>query len=169
MSSISETDALDVSRPNASAAAVLLAELAARPAIAQEESAIAEQLFRDGRDLLDRGQIAQACEKFASSERLAPAIGTRLNLALCREKQGRTATAWSLYAEVEAQAQRAGDAARAQFAHDHGTALAGQLRKIVIDAASPPAGMVIKLDGTACQAASWAPKSHLIRGTTSSP
>ena len=83
---------------------------------AQPTAAIAEQLFRDGRALIGQGKFDEACEKFAASQRLAPAIGTLLNLAVCREKQGRDATAWSLYADAEAQAQRAGDKARATFA-----------------------------------------------------
>jgi hypothetical protein len=118
-------------------------------AFAQSDTAIAEQLFRDGRQLMESGQVDQACEKFSSSQRLAPAIGTQLNLGLCREKQGRTATAWSLFADVEAAAQRNGDAARARIAHDHETALAAQLKKVVIEVPQPPQGMVVELDGSA--------------------
>jgi hypothetical protein len=124
------------------------AVLAPRAALAQEDAAIAEQLFRDGRALMQEGKIDEACEKFASSQRLAPAVGTKLNLAICREKQGKTATAWSLFADVEAVAQRNGDAARARIAHDHEAALTGQLKKVVIEVPSPPPGMVVKLDGT---------------------
>jgi hypothetical protein len=131
------------------AVVALLGALALAPAArAQEGTPIAEQLFRDGRSLLDMGKIDEACEKFASSERLAPAIGTRLNLALCRERQGRTASAWSLYTDVEAEAQRAGDTARARFAHEHGAALVSQLKKVVIEVPSPPPGMVMQLDST---------------------
>jgi hypothetical protein len=116
---------------------------------AQPTAAIAEQLFRDGRALIGQGKFDEACEKFAASQRLAPAIGTLLNLAVCREKQGRDATAWSLYADAEAQAQRAGDKARATFAHDHQTAITPKLKKVVIDLPAPPAGAVVKLDGVA--------------------
>jgi len=112
-----------------------------------EDPAIAEQLFRDGRSLMEAGKTDEACEKFAASQRLAPALGTQLNLAICREKQGKTATAWSLFADVEAEASRRGDP-RARIAHDHETALAGQLKKLVIEVPAPPPGMVIKLDGT---------------------
>jgi hypothetical protein len=114
---------------------------------AQDDSAIAEQLFRDGRALMEAGKTDEACEKFASSQRLAPALGTKLNLALCREKQGKTATAWSLFSDVESEATRRGDP-RANIAHDHEAALAPQLKKVVIEVPSPPPGMVIKLDGT---------------------
>lgn len=128
----------------AAAAGMLLAP---GSALAQSDSAIAEQLFRDGRALMEAGKIDEACEKFMSSQRLAPALGTQLNLALCREKQGKTATAWSLFADVEAAAERKDDP-RARIAHDHEVALAGQLKKVVIEVPSPPPGTVIKLDGT---------------------
>jgi hypothetical protein len=114
---------------------------------AQSDSAIAEQLFRDGRALMEAGKTDEACEKFASSQRLAPALGTKLNLALCREKQGKTATAWSLFSDVDAEATRKGDP-RASIAREHEAALAPQLKKVLIEVPSPPAGMVIKLDGT---------------------
>ncbi len=78
---------------------------------------------------------------------MSSAVGTRLNLALCREKQGRTATAWSLFTELEAVLVRAGDTVRATIAHQHGAALASQLKKIVIEVPTPPAGLVLKLDG----------------------
>jgi hypothetical protein len=112
-------------------------------------TAIAEGLFRDGRLLLDHGNIDEACEKFDASQRMSPAVGTQLNLAICREKQGRTATAWSLFAEVESVSLRAGDETRATIAHQHGAALAGQLKKVVIEVPTPPPGMVLKLDGVA--------------------
>jgi hypothetical protein len=124
--------------------------LAPGPALAQQEgSAIAEQLFRDGRSLLEAGKVDEACEKFAASQRVSPAIGTLLNLAICREQQGRSATAWGLFADAEAQALRSGDPGRARIAHEHGASLAGQLRKIVIDLPAAPPGVVVKLDGIA--------------------
>jgi hypothetical protein len=124
--------------------------LAVSPVFAQQEGgAIAEQLFRDGRSLLEAGKVDEACEKFAASQRVSPAIGTLLNLAICREQQGRSATAWGLFADAEAQALRAGDPGRARIAHDHGASLAGQLRKIVIDLPAAPPGVVVKLDGIA--------------------
>jgi hypothetical protein len=114
-----------------------------------EDGAIAEGLFRDGRALFEQGKYDQACEKFEASERLASAPGTRLNLALCREKQGRTASAWSLFAEVEATFSRRGDDKRAALAHEHVVALGATLKKVVIEVSTPPPGMLVKLDGVA--------------------
>jgi hypothetical protein len=57
----------------------------------------AEALFRDGRRLMAEGKIGEACAQFAASYALEPASGTLLNLALCHEKEGKTATAWAEY------------------------------------------------------------------------
>ena len=141
--------------PPSPAARIALAALAvtgaAFPAIALAQEGgmtIAEGLFRDGRALIEQGKIDEACAKFDASQRMAPALGTELNLALCRERQGRTATAWTLFADVEAIASRRGDDARASIAHQHWAALAAQLAKIAIDVPKPAPGMIVKLDGT---------------------
>src|SRR5262245_37563455 len=54
------------------------------------DAAAAEALFREGRQLMDSGAIAQACVKFEESLRLDPALGTMLNLAVCEERAGNT-------------------------------------------------------------------------------
>ncbi len=80
------------------------------------EAALAEKAFLDGRALLKDGRVAEACEKFAESRRYENAAGTLLNLAMCYERLGRTASAWAAYRELLPMAQRAGDEARAAHA-----------------------------------------------------
>jgi hypothetical protein len=57
-------------------------------------------LFREGRSLVDLGNYAGACPKFAESLRLDYAPGTLLNLADCEEHTGRIATAWAYFNDL---------------------------------------------------------------------
>lgn len=92
--------------------AVLLGSTAA--AHAQPAGAQAEVLFREGRDALAAGRVAEACSAFEQSQKLEPAVTTLLNLAGCRERQGQLATAWGLFLDVERQT-RSGDAAASKL------------------------------------------------------
>lgn len=65
-----------------------------------EDSALAETLFRDGRKLLEGGEVDAACSKLESSQKLDAKVSTLLNLAACHELQGRTASAWAEFLEA---------------------------------------------------------------------
>lgn len=78
--------------------AVLSCGLAlATPELARADVATAEALFREGRMLLEQGELEAACAKLAESQAQDPSSGTLINLALCHEKQGKVATAWAEY------------------------------------------------------------------------
>lgn len=109
-------------------AAVVATSLAASasPALAQSAGAQAEVLFRQGRELMNAGKLAEACAAFDESQRLEPAITTLLNLAGCREKNGQLATAWGLFLDAERQT-RGGSDANTQQLHDLAQARASKL------------------------------------------
>jgi hypothetical protein len=90
-----------LSMPRLVSAALTLAVLLCFATGAEAEESVgvtaAEALFEEGRAALAQGELDLACERFRASERLDPAIGTRLNLADCEERRGRLATAWSLF------------------------------------------------------------------------
>jgi hypothetical protein len=103
---------------------------------AQTESSEAETLFREGREAVKRGDYAVACPKFEESQRLEPANGTLLNLALCEEGWGRAAEA-SVHFEEVLRAPDLDDQRRA-IAMEHAAALARNAEKPV-PTAPPPA------------------------------
>jgi hypothetical protein len=131
----------------------------ASPARAQSPSdvAAAEALFREARKLFDDGRYAEACPKFAESQRLASAPGTLLNLAGCYEKQGLTASAWATFQSAAAEARRKGRQDWEQLAHDRAAALEPTLSHltIVVPDASATAGVTIKRDGEEVGRAGW--------------
>ncbi|MFO0551235.1 MAG: hypothetical protein U0271_22795 [Polyangiaceae bacterium] len=77
---------------SALAAAALV--LASRTALAQAEDPAAADLFQRGRALVKQGDWEKGCELLDASMKRAAAVSTMLNLALCREHEGRVATAW---------------------------------------------------------------------------
>jgi len=66
-------------------------------------SPAADALFRAGREAFLRGDFEEAVSRFTESQRLDPAPGTLLNLALAEEKTNRLALAWEHARAAEAQ------------------------------------------------------------------
>lgn len=60
-----------------------------------EERERAEEAFERGKALSNQGRTREACDAFAESEALAPAIGTEMNLGVCLEQLGDTNSACS--------------------------------------------------------------------------
>ena len=117
---------------------------------ASADAATAEALFSEGRRLYADGNYAAACTKFEESNKADPAIGTQLNLAMCWEKLGKTASAWAMYMQVANATSSSGRSDRAQFAQSHAAALLPTLSKLAITA---PAGTSIRVDGAPWSAA----------------
>jgi hypothetical protein len=120
--------------------------------------AAAEALFQEGRALLMAGDPAHACPKLAESHRLDPATGTLLALALCQEQQGKLASAWAAFVEVEGRSRRDGRADRERTAREHGAALRPRLSTLTLQLAPRAAevsGLVISVDGVAIGRGAW--------------
>jgi hypothetical protein len=114
----------------------------------------AEQLFVEGRALMQRAQYEAACPKLQASFDLDPASGTQINLARCYEELGRLATAWRHYREASDRAVRDGNTARAQVARKLAAELEPRLPRLVITvrAAEVPE-LVVRRDGVSVPAA----------------
>jgi hypothetical protein len=115
----------------------------------------AEQLFHEGVQKFDSGQTEEACRAFANSLKFDPELGTLLNLALCHEKLGRTATAWSEFTHGAAWATQNGQTDRRAFANDHAIRLEARLSRVLI--ALPPSRALgaIEVDGEPLPEPRW--------------
>lgn len=131
----------------------------------RQNEAIAEALFRDGRDLLKAGRVHEACEKFAASLVLDPALGTLLNLASCHEKEGRFASAWTEFSEVAAKASQQGQKDRETYARSRMAVLESKLVRARISVAQPVPAQEIRLDGKVLPRAAWDVAMPLDPGT----
>jgi hypothetical protein len=120
-------------------------------AVAQQEGdaaarAAAERAFQEARGLMASGNFAAACPKLEASLALYPALGVRLNLALCYERIQRPASAWEQYREV---AERDGQTRRAEVARQAAEALEPHLPRLVVRVSmeAPIPDFVVTRDG----------------------
>ena len=96
-------------------------------------SGASEQLFLDGKKLMAEGKTSEACAKFkASHEADKTATGTLLNLALCNELLGKTASAWAELRQVAAESEAAHRADRVALAREHEARLLAKLSYVTI-------------------------------------
>lgn len=128
-------------------AATVLGVLVATPCMAQSspsEKALAEALFREARDLMKQNKAAAACSKFQESQRLDPKLGTLLNLAVCHETLGLTASAWAEFNEAQHQAERSNELDRQSMARERASALESKLSHLTIVVPAPTEGLEVR-------------------------
>ncbi len=121
------------------------------------DQAAAEALFKQGRDLMASGHLAEACPKLAESQRLDPGTGTLLNLATCYERNGQVASAWVTYKEAATAAQNTEQPERAQLARRKAAELEPKLSMltIVVPAAADRPDLQIRRDGQIIGRPGW--------------
>jgi hypothetical protein len=124
----------------------LASSFALTPLARAEPAPAAEALFQAGRDAARQGRHAEACAKFSESQRLEPALGTRLNLALCEEELGHLAEAWALFRALSLALPRNDE--RMALVESHARALAARVPTLVLRAGAPfPAGARVEVAG----------------------
>ncbi len=119
----------------------------ARPALAQDDTARAEKLFRDGGAALKRGEVDLACDLLDKSNTLDPAIGTLGLLALCHERQGRIATSVAEYRTVASLARSANQPERAQIASARADELGPHVSHLELALPDAPSAIALTVGG----------------------
>ncbi|MFS8068664.1 MAG: tetratricopeptide repeat protein, partial [Byssovorax sp.] len=136
---------------------VVALALAASPVAAAEPPAsppsTKEQvltLYNQGKELLDAGKTAEACQAFESAKRLDfTAINLILRLGDCYERLGRTASAYSQYQQAASIAAAAKDA-RQSTAEERVAAVAPLLARLAVAVAPGSTGaasVVVRRNG----------------------
>ncbi len=141
----------------AAATLALLGTGSPRSALAaQTDDARAEQRFHDGERLLEARDFEGAADALLESQRLDPQLGTLINLALCHEALGRTASALHEFEVAATWAAERRQADREAYAREHAEALAR--RASVVHLALPPdsRGYMLTIDGEPVPPGQWA-------------
>ena len=138
-----------------------------------EDRALATTLFNEARTLMADGKVPEACRKLEESRRLDPLGGTILNLAVCHEKEGLMASAFSEFREARVLAERDRRDDRVALADEHLKAIDSKISKLVIvvgaDADLPD--LRITRDSTPLGRAAWGirvpvdPGEHVIEAS----
>ena len=139
---------------------LLLTTIGAHAVLAQPAGAGAEVLFRQGRELMAAGKLAEACAAFAESQKLDPAVTTLLNLGACRENNRQLATAWGVFLDAERETRRATDAEGQklhEIALEHARRLEPRVSKltIVVNPDQRLAGLEIYRDTEHLDSVQW--------------
>jgi hypothetical protein len=129
-------------------------------ALAQGARPEAEQLFRDGKQLLKEGRTAEACLAFEASEKAEPNIATLLSLADCHEKAGQYASAWARFLNAESRTRGEPGKQGASLnrtARERAAALEGKLSYLTINVPdeSRVEGLLVTRDGIEVDAGQW--------------
>jgi hypothetical protein len=130
--------------------------LAAAPAYAGDEVA-AQALFDEAKKLAADGKYAEACPKFAESNKLDRGAGTMIHLADCYEKNKQSASAWATFKEAASAAQAINRKDWEKLSNDRANALEKKLAHLTIkvDPANDPAKTEVTRDNNPVAAASW--------------
>jgi hypothetical protein len=132
------------------AAAVLALVTAATtfaPSALAGDPGLAEHLFKEGVTAMAKNDWVAACEAFAGSNDADPSPGTEINLGVCNERQGKTATAWGWYRTAAGLAEQRSSRDRAELARKEADRLEPKLRKLVVVLKDPTAGITVTRDG----------------------
>ncbi len=129
---------------------------AASAAYAGPNEAAAEALFEEAKKLVAQKKYAEACPKFAESNKLDRGAGTLIHLGDCYEKTKQTASAWATYKEAASAAQALGRRDWEKLANQRAAHLEPKLARLTVKVeAGGVEKLEVKRDGAPLTEASW--------------
>jgi tetratricopeptide (TPR) repeat protein len=117
--------------------------------------AAAETTFKRARDLLDAGRFEEAAVAFQESHRQAPSAGALLNLGVCFEKLGKTASAWAAFTEAIKLARARGEPAKVEKGEELLAAVEPRLSRLVVRPTEPAPELLVRRGDVTLGAASF--------------
>jgi len=109
---------------------------------AHADPAVADQLFKQAKELMKAGKVSEACERFRESYETDPAVGALMNLADCLERDGRIASAYGRWGEAVELTGRKQDE-RVTFARERRDALKPRLSFLTVQVAGTGEGLSV--------------------------
>jgi hypothetical protein len=103
---------------------------------------------------MKKGNFADACPKLEASQAREARSGTLLNLASCREHEGKTATAWALYKDAATLARTEKRPVNEAKAVELAAAVERRLSRVRVAPAASAPSEVVAVDGRPLDAAS---------------
>jgi hypothetical protein len=149
----------------ASAVFALAAQSTTAVAASSQEKAMASQLFDDAEKLTAQAKYADACPKYAESNRLDPQLGTLLHLGDCYDHQGKTASAWATFKDAIEIAQQRSDPREAKI-REKVVDVEKRLPKLIITVPpTAPPDLEVDQDGNSVGRATWGSAAPVDPGT----
>ncbi len=127
----------------------------ADPAGPKAETADAQKLFDEAKELIFQGKWEAACPKLVASNRAEARHTTLYRLAECYEHVGRPASAWAAYRAAAKVARAAGEGTRADFATARAARLEPTLSYVLVTVRDPPPGLKVEWDGASVRESEW--------------
>jgi hypothetical protein len=131
--------------PLGALAFVLLVVPPARAETPSEHQAL--ELFDEGQALMAQRRYAEACDKFAESDRAASSGAAVANLADCLEKRGLLATAWRRFKEARGRALAANKREVVKFLDARIAALDPRVARLTLTLAPGDVDAHVSVDG----------------------
>lgn len=124
-------------------------------------------LSREAEKLESEGKYGEACDKLEQSQSLDPRGGTILDLALCREKQGRVGTAYNLFEQAEKAAVAEKRSDRITTAKVHKNSLFAKLPRLTVTVPkeSEVKGLEVSAGGQVIPQSEWGKAYPVDAGT----